>query len=306
MRAPFTTAVIVVMSSALSGCVSLGEHEDLRKDADSTKKSLADARVKLAAKEKELYAAGQKTASLTLELESVKEDHRRIETMQKTIEAELLRTQAESKSLGGELDRVREQLAQTVKDRSRLSSSVEEMRKALDELAKRKAEADKRLAEYRGLLDRFKSLIDAGKLKVKLVEGRMVLVLASDILFGSGSATLSKEGKASISEVAGVLKTFRGRRFQVEGHTDNVPIKTAQYPSNWELAAARALTVVKTMVDAGMPAGTISAASFGENKPAASNDGSDGRASNRRIEIVLVPDLSSLPGFDELARAAGT
>jgi chemotaxis protein MotB len=81
-----------------------------------------------------------------------------------------------------------------------------------------------------------------------------------------------------------------------------VGIKTAQYPSNWELAAARALTVVKTMVEAGLPADRISAASFGEFKPFKPNDTAEGKAANRRIEIVVVPDLSSLPGFDELKK----
>ena len=74
--------------------------------------------------------------------------------------------------------------------------------------------------------------------------------------------------------------------------------------SNWELAAARALTVVKTMVEAGLPAERISAASYGEHKPARANDSQEGKAANRRIEIVVVPDLSSLPGFDELKRAS--
>ena len=88
----------------------------------------------------------------------------------------------------------------------------------------------------------------------------------------------------------------------MEGHTDNVPIRTEQFPSNWELASARALTVLKTMVDAGLPAARVSAASFGDSKPTAGNDTTDGKALNRRIEIVVVPDLSSLPGFDELQK----
>lgn len=194
--------------------------------------------------------------------------------------------------------------AAIVKDRSRLESSVGEMQLALAELSKRKAEADARITEYRELLARFQSLIDAGKLRVKIVEGRMVVELASDVLFAPGSATLSKEGKAAIVEVAGLLASIQDRKFQVEGHTDNVPIATAMYPSNWELGAARALTVLKTMADAGMPPTRISAATFGDSKPAQPNDTPEGKAANRRIEIVVVPDLSSLPGFDELNRTA--
>ena len=304
MRVHLLLATFTLTVAAASGCVSLGEHEELEQDAKATRKALADTRSKLADKEKDLLSSSQKNASLTLELAAVEEDHRTIETKQRALEQELAHAEAQSNRSSAELDKIREQLAQTLKDRSRLSSSVDEMRKALDELAKRRAEADARIAEYRGLLERFKTLIDAGKLKVKIVDGRMVVELATDILFGSGSANLSREGRLAIAEVARLLTSIPGRKLQVEGHTDNVPIKTPQYPSNWELAAARALNVLKEMVEAGMPAERVSAASFGDSKPAFANDTTEHKASNRRIEVVLVPDLSSLPGFEELSRTA--
>jgi len=96
------------------------------------------------------------------------------------------------------------------------------------------------------------------------------------------------------------LAAIPENRYQLEVRTDDRPISTKRYPSNWELASARALTVLRTMVDAGLPAARVSAASFGETRPAQSNDTPEGRAGNRRIEIVIVPDLSTLPGFDEL------
>lgn len=191
---------------------------------------------------------------------------------------------------------------QLMADQDQLQSSVSEMQKALVELSQRKAEADGRINEFRNLISRFKALIDAGKLRVKIVDGRMVVELATDILFDSGSAQLSANGKVAIQEVAMVLASIPDRRFQVEGHTDNVPIRTAQYPSNWELAAARSVTVVKALVDAGLPPGRVSAASYAEFKPVVDNSTPDGRKGNRRIEIVVVPDLSALPGFEELKK----
>ena len=128
----------------------------------------------------------------------------------------------------------------------------------------------------------------------------MVVELATDVLFGSGSARLSKAGKEAVGEVTEVFKSIENRKFQVEGHTDNVPIKTRQYPSNWHLAAARAVSVVREMVKDGMPSERVSAASYGDARPVALNRTKEGRAANRRIEVVVVPDLSSLPGFDEL------
>lgn len=176
--------------------------------------------------------------------------------------------------------------------------------------------------EYNDLLKRFKALIDAGKLSVKIVDGRMVVALRSDVLFASGSSTLSQEGATSIREVAVLLAQIPEGSFQVEGHTDNVPIKITEDTSgeakpkgaklapvgvafsNWELASARAITVVKTMVDAGLPATRVSAASYGDSKPIASNDIPEGKAQNRRIEIVVVPDLSKLAGFEPPASSA--
>ena len=189
-------------------------------------------------------------------------------------------------------------------DKSELDASVQQMQSALAELAARKSEADARLAEFRNLLAKFQSLIDAGRLEVKIAAGRMVLVLPTDILFGSGSAYLSKEGKEAILEVAGVLATISDREFQVEGHTDDVGISTEQFPSNWHLAASRAINVVNVLVEGGVPLTAISAASFAENRPIDTNKTKEGKAKNRRIEIVVVPDLSQLPGYDELEKMA--
>lgn len=200
--------------------------------------------------------------------------------------------QARADALAAKMAQLEAALGDTQKDKSALEN-------ALLELRKRKAESEARIAEFRALLDKFKSLIDSGKLKVSIREGRMVVALATDILFPSGSSTLSKDGKPAIAEVAELLKSIPDRKFQIEGHTDNIPTKNK---SNWELASARALTVLKAMTDAGMPPERISAASFGDTKPAKSNDTPEDRAANRRIEIVVVPDLSSLPGFDELQR----
>jgi chemotaxis protein MotB len=215
----------------------------------------------------------------------------RIQTLEEALEAE----EARSKQLG-------EERARLLTDQSMLKASVSEMEKALRELEERKAQADARIAEFRSLLARFKSLIDAGKLKVKIAYGRMVVELATDILFAPGSADLSPAGRTAIAEVAQVLAGIPEREFQVEGHTDNVPIKTAQWPSNWELASGRAMTVVKAMIEAGLPPDRVSAASYADWKPISPNDTPEGRAANRRIEIVVVPDLSSLPGFDELGK----
>ena len=195
--------------------------------------------------------------------------------------------------------------AALLKDKTRLRQSVAEMEQALAEARARKAAADKRLAEFKGLLERFKGLIDAGRLKVRIVDGQMVLELATDILFESGKAALSDEGRAALAEVATALAGIAERRFQVSGHTDDDPIKTAQYPNNWYLASARAIVVVEELVAGGLAPSRLSAASYAEHQPRVANDSPETKAQNRRIEIVVVPDLSQLPGFDELQALEG-
>lgn len=196
-----------------------------------------------------------------------------------------------------------EQAMVSAKDRGQLKNSLEDMKKAMEEMRAREEEQKKRLQEFQDLTARFKKLIDAGTLSVRMIDGKMVVSLGSDVLFPSGSAKLSGQGVSTIKDVTTQLAAI-GKSYQVEGHTDDVPISTAQFPSNWELASARALTVVKTMADAGMPAERVSAASFGKFHPVADNKTKEGKASNRRIEIVIVPDLSSLPGYEELQKVS--
>ena len=207
---------------------------------------------------------------------------------------------AQVDALSKELSQCELRSATLLKDQSKLQGSIEEMQAALSEQRRRQAEVEARISSFKSLLNRFRPLIDTGKLKVKIIDGRMVLVLATDILFDRGSARLSEAGESAISEVAQVLVNFPERAFQVEGHTDNDPISTKRYPSNWELAAGRSITVVKTMINNGLPPAQVSASSYGAQRPTADNSSVEGKSQNRRIEIVILPDLSLLPGFDEL------
>lgn len=216
------------------------------------------------------------------------------------LEQQLSDQRSQNQELQTTVGNLEEKLLATTKDKGQLRSSLDEMKKAMEEMRQRQQEQKKRLDEFKDLTRRFKRLTDAGTLSVKIVDGKMVVSLGSDLLFGPGSARLSKEGLSAVKEVTQQLAGIPGKRYQVEGHTDTVPINTQVFPSNWELASARALSVTKTMIDSGMPAERVSAASYGEFQSVKSNDTPEGRAANRRVEIVIVPDLSSLPGYDEL------
>lgn len=230
----------------------------------------------------------------------------------KALEEKQSKTAAELESTGLELSAAKTKISELngklgIADtqRSQLQDSVNEMKLAMDQLKKRRQETEKRLAEYKELTSKFSKLVNSGKLSVKMVQGRMTVALSTDILFASGSAKLSTDGIAAIKEVTQLLKTLEGRKYQIEGHSDNVPMKSETFASNWELASARAVTVLKTMLDAGMPASQVSAASYADTQPVADNSTAEGKKLNRRIAIVIVPDLSGLPGNEELAKMVG-
>jgi chemotaxis protein MotB len=175
-----------------------------------------------------------------------------------------------------------------------------DLEKLVAKLEEAEEQAKKRLETFENMLKQFQALIDAGKLKVKIKNGKMVLELPSAILFASGSAKLSNTGQETLAEVAAVLVTIPGREFQVSGHTDNVPIKGGKFKNNWILSAARAVSVVEYLQEEGVDPVNLSAAGYSEYQPESDNSDEDGKAQNRRIEIVLMPNLSELPNMSAL------
>lgn len=224
------------------------------------------------------------------ELEQKRDSLQKLHDDLKTRHDELARQNAEAQQA----------LGTSGKELGEARKNIGDLHEALERLRRQKEQSEARVAEFKDLLARFKSMIDAGQLNVKLVRGRLVVELASDVLFKPGSARLSNDGIATIQRATELLIGLRDRSFQIEGHTDDDPIRTAAFPSNWELASARALSVVRAMLDKGMPPSRLSAASFAEYMPVAKNDTAENKQQNRRIEIVLVPDLTQLPGFEEM------
>jgi chemotaxis protein MotB len=178
-----------------------------------------------------------------------------------------------------------------------------ETKAQLEELRAQKAAADARARLFDDFVKKFQKMIDAGKLDITTRRGQIVLALATDVLFDQGKTDIKPEGKTALEEVATALKGVGGRRFQVAGHTDTFPIKTKDFPSNWELSNARALAVVKLLIEKGVKPESLSAAGYAEFDPAQSNATPGGRAKNRRIEIVLVPNIEELVKIPELRPA---
>ena len=119
------------------------------------------------------------------------------------------------------------------------------------------------------------------------------LVLEDRMLFSSGSATLSESGQAMLSKVSKIIRPLN-RFVRIEGHTDDLPIATRRYPSNWDLSTARAISVVNYFIQqAGFPPSQISAAGYGPWRPRVDNISQEQRAKNRRVEIILEQPVTS-------------
>ena len=126
--------------------------------------------------------------------------------------------------------------------------------------------------------------------------GLVVRVLTDKVLFDSGQATLKPEGLPLLGEVANLLNVATNHQIAVEGHTDSVPISSAQYPSNWELSTARATTVVRYFISRSVDASRLTASGYADLHPLASNATDRGRQLNRRVEIVLLRNTPQIPG----------
>jgi chemotaxis protein MotB len=114
----------------------------------------------------------------------------------------------------------------------------------------------------------------------------LTLRIADNLLFASGQAELMYEGMMLISRLTGILNDFGGD-VSVEGHTDNIPINTARFPSNWELSSARAISVVRFLEQEGIASTRMRAIGYAETRPLQPNDTAQNRAANRRVELIL-------------------
>lgn len=224
----------------------------------------------------------------------------------KSAEADQLRTRGEeleaalSKSQG-ELETEREtartlqaKLDELSSAKGALQAQVDELSSSKTKLESVKAELEKKSSEYEKMASALRGEIDAGRVELTELRGKMTVKMKDKILFSSGSATLGRPGKDALRAVAEVLRGVEGKVIRVEGHTDNVPLGRG-YVTNWDLSVARSLAVVRFLQESGVDPTRLAAAGYGEHQPIASNDTPEGRSQNRRIEIVLAPGETPEP-----------
>ncbi|MDY7230063.1 OmpA/MotB family protein [Hyalangium rubrum] len=232
------------------------------------------------------YRAAQARIA-TAESEALKAHERAkaAELAHKALEEKLAALDAERTRLSTERDQLSTERDQLSTERDQLSQAVQE----------KEAELARLKATYTDLEEKMKAEIAEGEIRLSQAEGRIQVDLVDKILFDSGEAKLTDRGAEVLSRLGTVLVGVEGRSIQVSGHTDDSPPSSrlaATFPTNWELSVARAVNVVRFLQEkAKVPARRLVAAGYGDTHPVASNATPKSRARNRRIEILLIPDL---------------
>jgi chemotaxis protein MotB len=195
-------------------------------------------------------------------------------------------------ALQKERNGLQEQVQGLQSQRSRLEQQQGDLRKQVDALEQQKTQlqtaSQQKLSQYDSLVKNLTEEVKKGELQVRQYKDMLTVDVAEQLFFDSGRADLKDTGKSVLKKVGEALKGYDDKVIRVVGHTDNVPIKTKVFPSNWELSVARATTVVRYLQETGMPPERMVASGRAEYQPIASNDDPEGRRKNRRIEITLI------------------
>lgn len=298
----FPSATILSLCSLLAvGCVSTATHQKTIDEAAALSSNLStltadhqklqnkeSACVKdLADSERQQMETQKQLEEKQLALERAQADIVRIEKVlsDRNQEAGKTMTQMrqETDRLTVELQKVKEERDQLVAERNRLAQEKEHREKEL------RAAQD----TYGELIDKMRSEISRGEVTISELQGKLTVNLVEKILFDSGSAEIKSGGKEVLSKVGTILNEVKDKEIRVEGYSDNLPISPrlqSIYPSNWELSSARAISVVQFLRNTlNVPGERLSASGFAEFRPIADNSTPEGRAQNRRIQIILAP-----------------
>ena len=210
-------------------------------------------------------------------------------------------TSAEQTKLQGEIATLQSQKENLQKEKGRVESEIADLKDRLAQMekqaaeisAQKDAEINRLKGTYEDLVKDLKGEIEKGEIKVTQIQNKLSVNLVEKVLFDSGKAEVKAQGKDVLQKVGKILKGVQDKEIRIEGYTDDVPIGGAlrqRFPTNWELSTQRATNVLRFLQeDAGVDGERLSAVGYGQFRPIADNKTPEGRAENRRIEIVLIP-----------------
>jgi chemotaxis protein MotB len=221
-------------------------------------------------------------------------------------EAELAKERERVRKLHEELEKLGVKLSAEGTEKEQLSKSVEQMQAALEEYRERAQMLERIKGRFELLRNKLEKLTNLG-LNVQIRKNRMVISLPGDVLFASGKDELKQDGQKILLQVAEVIRgdeSLASRLYQVAGHTDNQPLRRAagSFEDNWGLSLMRARQVLVFLISpaetkgggGALQAERWSAAGYGDTDPVVANDSPAGRAKNRRVELILIPEVEEM------------
>ncbi|ACM19771.1 peptidoglycan-binding lipoprotein, OmpA family [Geotalea daltonii FRC-32] len=275
---------VSLLSLCLSGCL-VGEGKYLKKveEAESLNKSLTSLQQQYDALSAENEILKSSVSKLTKDLAAANKDKEKLAADNKELDKVL---KAKSDTLSKNISELRQKVTDLETENARLKDEIANLKKAKEE------EVQKTSKTYEDLLEKMKSEISQGQVTISELKGKLTVNMVDAVLFDSGKAEIKPEGLIVLQKVIDILKNIKDKSIRIEGHTDNDQIGGAlakKYQTNWELSAARAINVTRYLQQQGIDPLNLSAIAYGEFKPVAANDSREGKAKNRRIEIILVP-----------------
>jgi len=218
-----------------------------------------------------------------------------LQSQRATLERQLRELEQQKAELEQQKTALEQQKTSLEGDRAALEREQAQLRaqnEALEQQKQQLLSASKQSqSQYDNLVNELNQEVQKGQLQVRRYKDMLTVDVAEQLFFDSGRAALKETGKEVLKKVADAMKSYEDKAIRVVGHTDNVPItKGLQkvFPSNWELSAARATTVVRFLQDSGIEPERLLATGRAEYAPVAPNDTPEGRQKNRRIEITLI------------------
>lgn len=291
----FPTVAIISLCSLLAvGCVSTATHQKTIDEAAALSSNLSTLTADHQKLQDKEAACGK---DLTESERRRAETQKQLEEKQLALEraqADIVRIEKVLSDRNQEAGRTMTQMRQEI---DLLNAELQKLKEERDRLALEKENREKELRAaqdtYGELIDKMRSEISRGEVTISELQGKLTVNLVEKILFDSGSAEIKSSGKEVLSKVGTILNDVKDKEIRVEGYSDNLPISPrlqSIYPSNWELSSARAISVVQFLRNTlNIPGERLSASGFAEFRPIADNSTPEGRAQNRRIQIILAP-----------------
>ncbi|MGM0635369.1 MAG: OmpA family protein [Bacteroidota bacterium] len=305
---------LAIPALLLSSCVSqkkfkemeikyndlVDDYEELSSENENCQENLAEKTATLEDLEKEYNQLKDEESELRTKYANMQNNYNNLsksyDALEENSSSALAENSKKNRELLKELEEKEKTLSQEQNRLEKLQKDLADRSKRVDELEGLIAEKEEKMNQLRENLSKALTNFEGKGLTVEQRDGKVYVSMENKLLFGSGSWNVGSEGKEAVKELGKVLAANPDIAVSIEGHTDDDPYRgSGQISSNWDLSTKRATEVLKLLLNNNeIDPQNLTAAGKGEHAPVAPNDSAEGKAKNRRIEVVLTPKLDEI------------